>query len=71
MFAQEIAEREFPPLTETKVIAEFGLDSLSTLEMVGMLEREMGVHLPTDELHDIHTVGQLVDLVQTKLAALS
>ena len=66
-YAHEIAEREFPPFTEAQVIAELGMDSLSTLEMVGMIERELDIHLPTDELTDIHTVGQLTDLVQQKL----
>lgn len=65
--AHEIAEREFPPFVETLVIAELGMDSLSTLEMVGMLERELGVFLPTDELTEIHTIGQLTDLIQQKL----
>jgi acyl carrier protein len=68
-YAHEIAEREFPPFAEALVIAELGMDSLSTLEMVGMLEREMGIYLPTEELGDIHTVGQLTDVVLQKLAA--
>ncbi|MGD8860962.1 MAG: acyl carrier protein [Myxococcales bacterium] len=68
-FAHEIAEREFPPFTEAQVIAELGMDSLSTLEMVGMIERELSIYLPTDELADIHTVGQLTDLIEQKLAA--
>lgn len=67
-FAHEIAEREYPPFTESQVIAELGLDSLSTLEMVGMIERELDIHLPTDELTEIHTIGQLADLVEHKLA---
>jgi len=50
-------------------IAELGLDSLSTLEMVGMLERELSIHMPTDELTDIHTVGQLADMIEQKLTA--
>jgi len=67
--AIEIAERELPPMTETQVIAEIGLDSLSTLEMVGMMERDLGIFLPTDELADIRTVGELTDLIEQKLAA--
>ncbi len=66
-YAHEITEREFPPFSETLVIAELGMDSLSTLEMVGMIERELSVHLPTDELTDIHTVGELADLIEHKL----
>jgi acyl carrier protein len=68
-FAHEIAEREFPPFEEQLVIAELGMDSLSTLEMVGMLERELAIRLPTDELTEIHTVGQLADLIELKLSA--
>jgi acyl carrier protein len=67
--AHEIAEREFPPFDEALVIAELGMDSLSTLERVGMLERELGVFLPSDELTEIHTVGQLTDLIEAKLRA--
>jgi acyl carrier protein len=66
-YAHEIAEREFAPFNEALVIAELGLDSLSTLEMVGMLERELNVYLPTDQLTDIHTIGQLTDLIERKL----
>lgn len=67
--AMEIAERDLPPMDEAQVIAEIGLDSLSTLEMVGMMERELGIFLPTDELTDIRTVGKLTDLIERKLAA--
>jgi acyl carrier protein len=66
-YAHEIAEREYPPFLEAQVIAELGLDSLSTLEMVGMLERELQIFLPTDELTDIRTIGQLTDLIEHKL----
>ena len=65
--AHEIAEREFAPFKEHQVIAALGLDSLSTLEMVGMIERELAIHLPTDELTEIHSVGQLTDLIERKL----
>ncbi|MFI5307517.1 MAG: acyl carrier protein [Polyangiales bacterium] len=68
-YAQEIAERELPPFAEAQVIAEIGMDSLSTLEMVGMIERELGIHLPTDELGEIHTIGQLADVIEHKLRA--
>jgi acyl carrier protein len=65
--AHEIAEREFPPFEEAQVISALGLDSLSTLEMVGMIERELDVYLPTDDLTEIHTVGQLATLIERKL----
>jgi len=66
-FAHEISEREFPPFRESQVISELGMDSLSTLEMVGMIERDLSIRLPTDELTDIHTIGLLADLIEAKL----
>jgi acyl carrier protein len=66
-FAHEISEREFPPFREAQIIADLGMDSLSTLEMVGMLERDLSIRLPTDELTDIHTIGALADLIESKL----
>ena len=66
-FAHVIAEREFPPFREAQIIADLGMDSLSTLEMVGMIERELSIRLPTDELSDIHTIGALADLIESKL----
>jgi acyl carrier protein len=66
-FAHEISEREFPPFGESQVISALGMDSLSTLEMVGMIERELSIRLPTEELTDVHTIGLLTDLIESKL----
>jgi acyl carrier protein len=65
--AHEIAEREFPPFEDAQIISALGMDSLSTLEMVGMIERELEIYLPTDDLTDIHTVGELASLCESKL----
>ncbi len=61
--ASEIAERDLSHVTEEQAIADLGMDSLSTLELVGELEREFGVSLPEEDLVGVRTVKDLLDLV--------
>lgn len=64
--ATEIAEKDFSHVGEDDVIAELGMDSLATLELVGAMERDLGVQIPDDQLVGIQTVRQLLDLVQQR-----
>lgn len=65
--ASEIAERDFSEIDEATLIADLGLDSLSTLELVGCFERELGVFVPSEDLADVMRVGDLVRLLESKL----
>jgi len=67
--ASEIAEKDFAALREDSVIADMGVDSLAMLEVVGEMERELGISIPDDMLVGIETVAQLLDVVQKRLAA--
>ena len=67
--ANEIAERNLGPLNEEIIIADLGLDSLAILELVGGLERELKIHVTDEELSDVQTLGQLVDVIEHKLKA--
>lgn len=64
--ATEIAEKDFSHVGEDDVIAELGMDSLATLELVGAMERDLGVQIPDDQLVGIQTVRQLLDLVEQR-----
>lgn len=64
----EVAEKEFPNLGEDDVIADMGVDSLQTLEMVGEMERELAISIPDDSLVGIQTVKQLIDLIEKRVA---
>ncbi len=66
--ATEIAEKDFSKVSEDSVIAELGIDSLGMLELVGAMERDLGVQVPDDELVGIQTVQQLLDLVEKRVA---
>ena len=43
------------------------VDSLGVVELLMALEDEIGVKIPDEEAENIHTVGQAVDLVHSKL----
>jgi acyl carrier protein len=65
--ASEIAEKDFASVQEDAKIAQLGLDSLNLLELVGQMERELGVQIPDEQLVGIQTVRQLLDLVERRL----
>ncbi len=65
--ASEVAEKDFPKLDESSVIASLGVDSLAMLEVVGEMERSLGITIPDDQLVGIERVGQLLDVVQKRL----
>lgn len=67
--ATEIAEKDFSEVTEDSNIQELGLDSLSTLELVGAMERELDVQIPDEQLVGIQTVAQLLELVEKRMSA--
>ncbi len=65
--ASEIAEKDFSHVTEDAKIAQLGIDSLGMLELVGSMEKELGVQIPDEQLTGVQTVKQLLDLVEKRL----
>ena len=65
--ASEIAEKDLSAVDENGAISELGIDSLELLEVIGSLERDLDIRVPDDQLVGIQTVGQLLNLVSTKL----
>ncbi len=45
------------------------VDSLGVVELLMALEDEFGVKIPDEEAENIHTVGEAIDLVSSKLGA--
>ena len=58
----DISEDE---ITRDTTFERLGVDSLDTVEMVMVLEQELGVELEIEE--KIATVGELVDFVESKV----
>lgn len=67
--ASEVAEKDLSKVDEASVIANLGVDSLALMEIVGELERSMGVTMPDDLLVGIRTVGQLLDVFEKRAQA--
>ena len=66
--AGEIAEKDFSGVSEDATIASLGIDSLGMLELVGEMERQLGVQIPDEQLVGIQSVKQLLDLVEKRAA---
>ena len=48
---------------------DLDIDSLGVVELLMAMEDEFGVKIPDEEAEHIHTVGEAIDLVHTKLNA--
>jgi acyl carrier protein len=61
-----------PSLDDRVNIREgLGLDSVDVVGLVMQVERQFRIRLATEELTDIATVGNLLDLLQEKISALA
>lgn len=65
--ASEIAEKDLSFLQEESAISDMGIDSLAMLELVGTMERELGIRVPDDKLVGLSTVSQLLELVEGRI----
>ena len=50
---------------ESDIMSDFEADSLDIVDMVMTLEDEFGVQIPDDKLGDLHTVGDVVRLLES------
>jgi acyl carrier protein len=64
--ATEIAERKITGVVETTEISSLGIDSLGILELVGEMEKQLGIQLPDDQLVGLTTIRDLLDLVEKR-----
>ena len=68
--AVEILSVDADAVTDAATFKEdLGADSLDLVEVVMALEEELDISIPEEDLADIKTVGQAVDVVMAKLGA--
>jgi acyl carrier protein len=61
---------KYPDLDDGKKLREeLGLDSVDVVSIVSQIERRWRIRLSQQELEVLVTVGDVLDLLQTKLAA--
>ena len=66
--ASEISETDLSHIGEESMISGLGLDSLSTLELVGEFERELSIRIEIETLSDVVSVGEFLALVEGHLS---
>ncbi len=49
---------------ETDIIEDLSADSLDVVEFITALESEFGIMIPQDSIQDVHTVGQVVEIIE-------
>jgi acyl carrier protein len=67
VLAEQLAVEESQVTTQARFAEDLNADSLDLTEAVLALEDEMGIEIPEEEMEDVKTVGQAVDLVASKL----
>ena len=53
---------------ETSIREGLGLDSVDVVSVISQMERKFKIRIDQDELVAMTTVGQFLDVVQTKIA---
>jgi acyl carrier protein len=60
---------KFPDLDDSKALREqLGLDSLDVVSIVSQIERRFRIRLTHEELQSLVTVGDVLNLLEAKLA---
>jgi len=54
-------------LERKATLETYGLDSLDVMEFLLDLEDRLGITFETDEIKDLKTVGELLDLIKGKI----
>jgi len=69
VLAEQLAVDEGMVTREARFAEDLNADSLDMTEAVLVLEDELGVSIPEEEMESVKTVGQAFDLVASKLGA--
>ena len=62
------ANTKLDNLTTTTEIANLGLDSVMTMEVIGVLEERLNVRFPDEDLATLKNIGDLTALIQRMAA---
>lgn len=62
----EVTGKSLSDISRDSVVADLGVDSLSLMQIVGILEDQVGVTLADEEISRIRTVGDIERLIAAK-----
>ncbi len=69
LFSEQLQVDRDQVTADTRFREDLDVDSLDLVEATLALEDALGVKIPEEEMEDVETVGQAVELVATKLGA--
>jgi 8-amino-7-oxononanoate synthase len=61
--------KELDELSAEMRISELGLDSVAMMEVIGVLEEQLSIRIPDEEIASLSTVGDLLGLIRKRLPA--
>ena len=67
LFVEELGLDEDKVSMESKLEEDLEIDSLGIVEVVMAFEDEFGIEINDEELSDVETVGQAVNLLHSKI----
>ena len=63
----DINLKELGAISAVTKISELGLDSVAMMELIGILEENLDIRIPDREMSELHTVGDLLNLLHSRL----
>lgn len=60
----KVDRSKHPELPMNIAISELGIDSVASMEMVGVIEDKLGKQYPDEELDAVNTLGDLVTMIE-------
>tara|TARA_B100001121_G_scaffold175587_1_gene153079 strand:+ start:17 stop:256 length:240 start_codon:yes stop_codon:yes gene_type:complete len=67
LFVEDLGIDESKVTMDAKLEEDLEIDSLGIVEVVMAFEDEFGIEIDDEELADVSTVGQAVNLLQSKI----
>ena len=61
-----LPDKRLPAIDSKTIISDLGVDSISFMEVIGVLEDELGVKLGDEEITKIKTVGDVDQIISRK-----
>lgn len=61
---REVENKELGDLTAATALTELGLDSVATMEVIGVMEERLNVQFPDEDLANLSSMGDLTALVR-------
>ena len=62
--AEQLGISQDSILPDSLIVEDLGADSLDVIELLMALEEEYGISIPDEEINQVKTIKQIVDLIE-------